>query len=531
MILRSTWFPFLSESLFQSKSFSLIPLLSSKFHPHFRYYTPIIIKHFSSVTKKMAPSFFQRQTIIFGTSTACLYLHLTPSKSENNRGDAVKSCVNSRVVHVRGNATQRGEQMWTMFGKDVTQLASNRRELYSVEGISLWNQMAKNCEDSWKKYAPVSWAELEAMSHKQCQYKGEQHQRSDDLRCLGTDFEMQMLAWRYPHLNNNNIESIDVEGTEGGSIDASDVSPSESAPPGKCTAFALVHRQLALCGQNVDEDGSGWLEGSKDILLKLMSDDPKVIPHAMVYTHPGTPAYCGMNSSGLSVLCLYIDNPSTSTNEIAADDDEGALKEDTVKVGRGLPIDVTIRELLTHHTIADAICWLQKVPRIAPTTYLILQGKTIVCVEVSQDRIVTCFSQPNEGGSAQICHSNHPLFDEMMFPPPSSSSSDEVESDEKRDAIGGTVEDLSQNYSSHNRLSLIRNEVSKLRRIYDMKDDNNVDSPLDRVLEASKRLLESCPAAHPTCAPTLASVLLDPHQLKMHIKFRGDIEWISESFE
>jgi len=48
-------------------------------------------------------------------------------------------------------------------------------------------------------------------------------------------------------------------------------------------------------------------------------------PDALVYTHPGAPAYCGMNSAGLCVLCLYID--------------------DGVQGEGGVPIDAAIREV------------------------------------------------------------------------------------------------------------------------------------------------------------------------------------------
>jgi len=58
MIARSTWFPFLSESLFQSKSSLKFPFLSQNFIHIFGINTPIITKHFFLITKKQKNGIF-----------------------------------------------------------------------------------------------------------------------------------------------------------------------------------------------------------------------------------------------------------------------------------------------------------------------------------------------------------------------------------------------------------------------------------------------------------------------------------------
>lgn len=397
--------------------------------------------------------------------------------------------------------------------------------MYNEDGISKWNQLSNNCESFWKKHAPVSWAELEGMSNIHCHYKVDQKQRHIDFLHLGSDFEMQMSAWRNPSLYRNIEEDINGQ-----------VSDRDNIERGKCTGFAMVKSQSqSMCGQNVDEDGADWLEGSKDVLLKLMSDDPNIVPHAMVYTHPGVPAYCGMNSSGLCVLNLYIDSPKEDNEEEEDKETQNIYKNksrndriNTNNKSSGyLPIDVTIRELLTHHNITQALDWLQQTPRMVPTTYLILHGSTIACVEICKNRMVTCISQGSSSSTMHMCHSNHPLLDEVMFQTvdkeedkeEEDGKENEEEEDKDTQAIGGNKESYSEVYSSVNRLRHIREKVKKMRNL---REDINIES--------IQNLLIECPSAHPVYAPTLASVILDPKAMVMHVKFRNDKEWISEDF-
>ena len=100
--------------------------------------------------------------------------------------------------------------------------------------------------------------------------------------------------------------------------------------------------------------------------------------------------YCGMNAEGLCVLDLYIDEEFTEHDKAEAwEADENAeagvqvykiyfdprrqLERSAPRIPRGLPINVTIRELLTHQTLAEAVAWLESVPRAAPSTYILMQ--------------------------------------------------------------------------------------------------------------------------------------------------------------
>merc|ERR1712202_83593 len=57
-----------------------------------------------------------------------------------------------------------------------------------------------------------------------------------------------------------------------------------------------------------------WQGGSLDVVLRLqdspspLPSDTNRTPGALIYTHPGIPAYMGINGAGISILWQYIDN-------------------------------------------------------------------------------------------------------------------------------------------------------------------------------------------------------------------------------
>ena len=74
----------------------------------------------------------------------------------------------------------------------------------------------------------------------------------------------------------------------------------------------------------------------------------------LIYTHPGYPAYMGMNSHGLAVLWQYIDNGERNLEN-------------------GVPTVVLIREMLTKSTLTQAVTYLREVPHMIPNHFLLSQ--------------------------------------------------------------------------------------------------------------------------------------------------------------
>ena len=320
--------------------------------------------------------------------SAALLQRVCLAQSERDEAESVRP-LPSRVRTVEGSARDRGRQIQAATGSDAAELLALRLKMYSAQGRAHWKSLALGCEHAWQAHAPTSYAELLGAVEAGGDREG--------LLMLGCDFEMQMAAWRDLKLFSPGAE--DGVGTGGGksSLDASkDEALRPSANPGRCTAFAATDACRTnsgslspLCGQNVDEEASSWDEGRRDVVVRFIhhhevSDtlSPSLEPFAAAaYTHPGVPAYCGMNSKGLCVLNLYIDEAETGN----ADESTAATGDDSGGPGStrqiyqhapifGVPINATIRELLTCQTLDAAVAFLENLPcRTEPTTYIIMQ--------------------------------------------------------------------------------------------------------------------------------------------------------------
>ena len=451
-------------------------------------------------------------------------LHLSESEAAPDR--ASLSAREDRVITVRGTAFERGAALERILGGDVAALAETRRRLYSAEGVAAWRRRATTCEAAWREHAPVSWRELEGQLHTGA--------RASDLLLLATDYEQQMESWRDDGL---------------------------LAAPGRCTAFALTDAAggAALCGQNVDEACAGWFDGKRDVVVRHVSSEAST-PHALLYTHPGVPAYCGLNSAGLCVLNLYIDEPPEPAVEAGpVATRRGPLLAATASSsgggggggGGGVPIDVVLREMLAFSSIEQATAWLERLPRTEPSTYVLMQAGVVACVEASPSRVATLWLR----GDAELCHSNHPICDQRMQAaweaqaeaggasavpcasaaastaeptggvvgeggggapggPPAASAAADAASAAERGGSPSSECSSDLNCSSVARLDSMRRALRAARR---------ADGGLD--VFAARQLLEGCPPVHETDVPTLSRVLLEPEKGRMHIRFRGEAEW------
>jgi hypothetical protein len=155
-----------------------------------------------------------------------------------------------------------------------------------------------------------------------------------------------------------------------------------------CTAFAAmgdVSKTAELvCGQNNDECLHHWAAGQLDGVIHHRNDSGM---ETLIYTHPGIPAYMGMNSAGLCLLWMAIDNGERSS---------------------GLPTNILIREALRRATLKEAIEYIKKVPKTVPNSYLLAHPKDGICsIECSPS-----FFCP-EYSDIVLYHANHILNNEM----------------------------------------------------------------------------------------------------------------------
>lgn len=153
----------------------------------------------------------------------------------------------------------------------------------------------------------------------------------------------------------------------------------------KCTSFILApqatYAQKVIAGQTNEE-----------CLLEWMNELDTVIHHvdgereALIYTHPGVPAYTGINNYGLGVLWEYIDNGKT---------------------GNGVPTNAIIRHLLNCSDVDEAIRFLKEVPHDVPNEFG-LADKT------GKIASVECFPNKVYVGTNEkyLVHTNHLVFAE-----------------------------------------------------------------------------------------------------------------------
>jgi len=140
----------------------------------------------------------------------------------------------------------------------------------------------------------------------------------EDLLLLSCDYEMQMFSWedqtllkaytsKEESMRETTIKELDSSVVRVLEEEATNLYASaDGSYPGHCTAFAVTQdrtqgkKRPGLCAQNVDEAPWGWLDGEKDVVFHHKT--PETGLETMLYTHPGVPAYCGMNNRGGSEI-------------------------------------------------------------------------------------------------------------------------------------------------------------------------------------------------------------------------------------
>jgi isopenicillin-N N-acyltransferase like protein len=223
----------------------------------------------------------------------------------------------------------------------------------------------------------------------------------------------------------------------------------------RCTGF--VSKNPFLVGQTNDEYPHEWDNGKHDVVLNIHAKDHKVL----LYTHPGIPAYMGINNWGISVLWQYIDNGDRNIHE-------------------GVPTTAIIRELLTQKSLDDALLFLKNVPKCIPNNFIISDTLRSVNVECAPN----IFTATNITAKT-YCHANHVLHDALM--------------------MANDIGKVRPNTTTIARQNFADNSVRECRGLPDYQ-----------------KLLSTPPVFNMN---TLAQMIFVPSELTMHIKFSGENEY------
>lgn len=153
----------------------------------------------------------------------------------------------------------------------------------------------------------------------------------------------------------------------------------------KCTSFLLAGEATkqgeVIIGQTNDEDSIEWIN-KLDVVIH--HKDLITGNEMLIYTHPGVPAYMGMNNRGLAVLWTYIDNG---------------------KIGEGLPTCVIMRHLLELDDVAACVEFLESVPHDIPNEFgLGDKSGDMACVECFPNAVYV------HRDANSMVHTNHNRF-------------------------------------------------------------------------------------------------------------------------
>ena len=196
----------------------------------------------------------------------------------------------ARVLGLTGTAVERGRQTAEVLGGEIAALHANLRSVKYAGFSDPWAWCAERSLPLIERHAPTAWRELQGLIE-----GGVDPQVAAEL-VADYDAERGMYspAW---------CRSWSRTAGRG--------------EPNMCTTFGIAHGDRLVTGQNNDElpqhyhrPGSEALRrrgrAFSDLIVRI--DDVENDMEVVAYTHPGYPAKMGMNSFGLSVQSLYIDD-------------------------------------------------------------------------------------------------------------------------------------------------------------------------------------------------------------------------------
>ena len=253
-----------------------------------------------------------------------------------------------RYVKVKGTARERGYQFGVQMKEQIITNYINQTEYYKNKeqfDYKKWEKMAERYVPMIEKWAPEVLEEMRGLA------EGAEME-FDQILALTTAYEKSFARDQ-----------------------VSD----------KCTAFlaapCATKDGKVIVGQTNDECFREWLY-QLDVVVHHQEGKKEVL----TYTHPGIPAYMGINNDGLCIMWTYIDNGVT---------------------GNGVPTNVIIRHLLELKTVDEAIKYLQEVPHDIPNQFSVADSSgKIACVECFPNRVYV------KSDDVYLVHTNHNLFAE-----------------------------------------------------------------------------------------------------------------------
>lgn len=250
----------------------------------------------------------------------------------------------TRYLQVKGTAYERGFQIGQSLKNQIATNLASQKLFYNDTATSLldWSEKAQSYADFTAELAPDVLAELEGTA-------------------AGAELSFAEILYLYTIYERSFFAEAITD---------------------KCTSFVAHGAATAdgsvICGQTNDERLDEY-RSEMDCVIHHLDSQSKL--ESLIYTHPGIPAYMGMNNYGLAIMWTYIDNGQRQP---------------------GLPTAGIIRQLLQTKTYQEAYDFLHELPHAIPNQFTLAHASQgVVNVECFPNQLYD--SQPAD----ILIHANH----------------------------------------------------------------------------------------------------------------------------
>ncbi len=240
--------------------------------------------------------------------------------------------MNDRAIVAEGGAFARGKVVGEQCAAGIRKLLECQDFMNILDrsgSLRGWLPKAQATVPLIEKHAPTALAEMQGTA-------AGADLPFDDILLLVCAYDKSFLYWT--ELAKAKKAEADAAEQQGG-----------------CTSFAAFTPDGLICAENNDERPWEWDEGTRDVVLHLIDEDGL---ETLTFTHPGIPAYMGMNSAGLVLMWMYIDNGDRAY---------------------ALPSCVMTREVLTKRTLAEAVDYLRSILHTMPNSFLLAHESDGIC--------------------------------------------------------------------------------------------------------------------------------------------------------
>ena len=249
-----------------------------------------------------------------------------------------------RYIKVSGQAFERGEQIGKKLKLQIETNLVSQKLFYqdSAEELKIWQEKMKRYFEYTEKFAPEVIEEMKGLAY-------------------GSQLPFEEVLYLYTVYERSFFDQL-----------VSD----------KCTSFAAQGEATidgsVICGQTNDERLD---EYRSEMDCVVHHKDSETSLEMLIYSHPGIPAYMGMNNHGLAVMWTFIDN--------------GKWQD-------GVPTAGIIRTLLTFKTLKEAHEYLYQIPHAVPNQFTLAHAvEGIESIECFPNQLYAQDSAP------VMIHANH----------------------------------------------------------------------------------------------------------------------------